>query len=544
MKHNSAAALISHPATPCRRESQRRSPAYRGATTMRRTLSAIFLVLSIVTAFAAVVDTSWTYQGQLRRSSAVYNGTCNFQFDLWNTALGGNQQGNTLSINNVNVANGLFTVVLDFGDLFDGAALWLATSVQCTGDSGFTPLEPRQRLTAAPYALSLRPGARIEGTADLEPMLSATNAGAGFGIIGSGKIGLYGSTTLTDGQGVYGQGGTGANSAGVFGINTTSAAIWGKSTGTGPAIYGENTSSGYAGRFAGPVDVIGGLTANNASSTGIGVDGRGATGVYGQPTFNNGFGVSGDARNVALGTGVMGKGTTGVYGETNSSTSTEFAAGVWARSSGQSPAILAIATGTGWAADLRGYVSLGGSASVDGDLTVFGNLVKKSGSFKIDHPLDPEHKFLSHSFVESPDMMNIYNGNVTTDATGSAVVNLPDYFAALNRDFRYQLTVLGQFAQAIVSREVAQNSFEIRTDKPGVKVSWQVTGIRQDAWARARPIVVEEFKPADQQGMYMYPAGFGAGEEKQIRHPSRPATAPGAQEPPATGPVDQAPANR
>ena len=91
-----------------------------------------------------------------------------------------------------------------------------------------------------------------------------------------------------------------------------------------------------------------------------------------------------------------------------------------------------------------------------------------------------------------PDMKNIYDGNVTTDAAGSAIVTLPDYFEALNRDFRYQLTVLGQFAQAIVSRKIAGNSFEIRTDKPGVEVSWQVTGIRQDAYARANPIVVEE----------------------------------------------------
>ncbi len=97
-------------------------------------------------------------------------------------------------------------------------------------------------------------------------------------------------------------------------------------------------------------------------------------------------------------------------------------------------------------------------------------------------------------------MMNIYNGNVTTDASGSATVTLPDYFDALNRDFRYQLTVVGQFAQAIVSRKIAGNTFEIRTDKPGVEVSWQVTGIRQDAYAKAHPIMVEEFKPAKEQG--------------------------------------------
>ena len=75
----------------------------------------------------------------------------------------------------------------------------------------------------------------------------------------------------------------------------------------------------------------------------------------------------------------------------------------------------------------------------DGDLLVFGNVritgnvSKGSGSFKIDHPLDPENKYLSHSFVESPDMMNIYNGTVTTNAKAEAAVSLPDWFEALNQ---------------------------------------------------------------------------------------------------------------
>jgi hypothetical protein len=55
-----------------------------------------------------------------------------------------------------------------------------------------------------------------------------------------------------------------------------------------------------------------------------------------------------------------------------------------------------------------------------GDVYVNGTLSKGAGSFKIDHPLDPENKYLYHSFVESPDMMNIYNGNVMTDGGGYA----------------------------------------------------------------------------------------------------------------------------
>jgi trimeric autotransporter adhesin len=157
-----------------------------------------------------------------------------------------------------------------------------------------------------------------------------------------------------------------------------------------------------------------------------------------------------------------------------------------------------------------------------GNVEVEGSLSKDSGSFKIDHPLDPANKYLYHSFVESPDMMNIYNGNVITNAQGNAVISLPDWFEALNRDFRYQLTVVGQFAQAIVSSKVANHQFAIKTDKPSVEVSWQVTGIRQDAWANAHRIPVEEMKSGKERGFYRHPELYNAPAEKSLtwaRHP-------------------------
>lgn len=129
------------------------------------------------------------------------------------------------------------------------------------------------------------------------------------------------------------------------------------------------------------------------------------------------------------------------------------------------------------------------------ELRVPGNVSKGGGSFKIDHPLNPANEYLSHSFVESPDMMNIYNGSVTTDKHGLATVTLPDYFEALNRDFRYQLTPVGQFAQAMVAEKISGNRFVIRTSKPGVEVSWQVTGVRHDRYANEHRIQVEEAKP-------------------------------------------------
>ena len=119
-------------------------------------------------------------------------------------------------------------------------------------------------------------------------------------------------------------------------------------------------------------------------------------------------------------------------------------------------------------------------------------------------------------------MLDIYNGVVTTDAQGFATVTLPDWFQALNRDFRYQLTVVGkEWAQARIEEEISHNQFVIRTDKPNVKVSWQVTGIRQDAFANAHRIPVEEEKPAVERGKYLYPKEHGQSASLGIDQPDQ-----------------------
>jgi hypothetical protein len=167
-------------------------------------------------------------------------------------------------------------------------------------------------------------------------------------------------------------------------------------------------------------------------------------------------------------------------------------------------------------------LDVNGNANFSGNVSIGGSISKGSGSFKIDHPLDPANKYLYHSFVESPDMMNVYNGNVVTDKHGMATVVLPEYFEALNSDFRYQLTVIGRFAQAIVASEISHNQFSIRTDKPKVKVSWQVTGIRHDAYADAHRIQVEEDKPHQEQGHYLHPELFGAPPEQAVGYQAPP----------------------
>ncbi|HSP16789.1 MAG TPA: hypothetical protein VLV78_18730 [Thermoanaerobaculia bacterium] len=146
------------------------------------------------------------------------------------------------------------------------------------------------------------------------------------------------------------------------------------------------------------------------------------------------------------------------------------------------------------------------SISSTGAVTVVGTLSKGGGSFKIDHPLDPQNKYLSHSFVESPDMKNIYDGVVRLDANGEATVDLPDWFEALNEDFRYQLTAIGKPSPGIyVAEEVHDHQFRISGGSAGAKVSWQVTGIRHDAFANAHRIVVEEEKSGVERGTLLYP---------------------------------------
>jgi trimeric autotransporter adhesin len=159
----------------------------------------------------------------------------------------------------------------------------------------------------------------------------------------------------------------------------------------------------------------------------------------------------------------------------------------------------------------------------NGNVHVNGTLSKAAGAFRIDDPLDPENKYLYHSFVESPDMMNVYNGNIVTDANGYATVELPDYFESLNKDFRYQLTVLGEFAQAIVFEKVSANKFKIKTDKPNIEVSWQVTGIRKDPYAEQNRIPNTVEKTGAEKGKYLYPKGYNKPESMGINYSPPPA---------------------
>lgn len=184
--------------------------------------------------------------------------------------------------------------------------------------------------------------------------------------------------------------------------------------------------------------------------------------------------------------------------------------------------------------DTAGKVGIGTTSpnyqlEVVGDLTVSENLrvweslrvtgmiYKDGGGFKIDHPLDPENKYLYHSFVESPDMKNIYDGVIELAENGEAWIELPDWFETLNCDFRYQLTPIGVPGPNLyIAEEVSDNRFKIAGGDPGMKVSWQVTGTRQDPYAVAHPIVPEEDKSLEERGYYLHPELYGQPEEMRV----------------------------
>ncbi len=294
--------------------------------------------------------------------------------------------------------------------------------------------------------------------------------------------------------------------------NTSGGAVYGMSNG-GDAVHGESI---YGEGVYGSSKTKSGVEGFSTDNNGVHGESPNNDGVYGaSSTYNGVYGVASAAtwagvfgRNFA-GDGVVGSsaGGNGVRGE-----STKW--GVYGQ--GGSLAWGVLGTLNEGVAGISGSGATGSAGYFDGKVQITGTISKGGGSFKIDHPLDPEHKYLYHSFVESPDMMNIYNGNVTTDANGDAVVGLPEWFEALNRDFRYQLTVIGQFAQAIISQEIDHDRFAIKTNLGNVKVSWQVTGIRKDPFAEANRIPVEEVKPDIEQGTYLHPAAYGQPEEKSV----------------------------
>lgn len=392
-------------------------------------------------------SSTFTYQGFLSRNGSPAQGLFDFSFSLFDVASGGTALAGPLQFNSKAVNQGLFTVELDFGaDVFSGQPRYLSIGVRPDSSTGgYTTLSPRQPLTAAPYAIYAQ-NIPLDGSGFSSSAARSDHDHLGASWFGDSVVGLVVESTTNNGTALVGIANTGPLAWGVYGRSTDGLGMLGVST-AGRGVEGDSTSEiGVAGFSTSYRGVVG------VSTSSIGVAGFSETlwGLFGRS--NSGSGI-------------------GVYG----------------------------------------YNDAGGYAGYFlGSVNVNGTLSAQNKQFKIDHPLDPANKYLQHSSVESPDMKNVYDGVATLDASGAAVVQLPDWFEALNKDFRYQLTAIGAPGPNLyIAKEISNNRFTIAGGKAGMKVSWQVTGIRHDPYAEQNRTQPEVLKPASEQGTYLYPQGYG-----------------------------------
>ncbi len=438
----------------------------------------------------------------------------------------------TISLANTAVTAGSYgtgTAIPSFtvdaqGRLTAASSTSIANSLLPSGTNGQTLRSNGTNWLANSFIYNNATGVGINtATPDTRSIMTVNGQGV-YGAAPYYQAGLVATGAVSaSATGVYGEGGWrgvyGNNlgtATGVQAIGVLGTVEGGSYTGTGYGVRGDATGAGPR-----SVGVYG--FASSATGDNFGVQGAGGWGVVGSAsgpthTFSSMY--------IALSAGVAGIVRTstsspgcGVIAMSSyPGSSTNFGLLASADSSVTNIAIEADAQyGTG-GTNYGIYAStLGNSSGYAGyfagsTYSVYSAAGTKS--FKIDDPLDPENKYLYHSSVESNDMMNIYNGLVTTDANGFAVITLPDYFDALNNNCKYSLTCVGQFAQAIVSEEEHNNQFTIQTDKPNVKVSWMITGVRHDPTANLYHITPVVDKPAGEKGYYLVPEAYGFGPER------------------------------
>ena len=437
-------------------------------------------------------------------------------------------QGNQLAPATVNPGEGQALVFLDDGTWGpvapsgDLSGTWLEPRVETllgASFSGVTPGEGELFAIQGGEWTSVTISGDVSGTFDNLELSFPINETGSFGgvpmlwLTNNLQVGIRGGSGNN-----FGVHGTTSHSNGGLGIdedfldeltNTTRAGVFGEST-----QGGSNDGIGVWGRAI-----------NGSESFGIGgvFDGRyaGAVGVM----YSNGLaGLAGvgafDNESISRTTG----GILGIAGGADYG-------GSFFGSSGQNGGVLGFADGARFGGLMFGpdfsnpasrtaglYTEQGDSdyaAWIHDDYCADADNLCGFNAIRIDHPADPDNQTLRHYPVYTPEMKTIYDGVVTTDSEGFATVQLPDYFEDMNENFRYHLTVIGVFAQAIVAEKVTNNQFVIQTDQPQVEVSWQVTGIRKDPYALANRRPSAQPKTGHEVGTYIHPEVYDPNYEAE-----------------------------
>ena len=285
----------------------------------------------------------------------------------------------------------------------------------------------------------------------------ATNGELRMKIVSTGRVFINTDGETTSQLSVH-TNGTGAAQRAIYGSSTNSASgVFGRNTGTGNGVYGFN--------FGGTGSGVYGQT-----------DTAGGTGVYGL-SQSSGYGIHGE--NTGSGSGIYGLTShTGSYGVVGENTGVS-----------------------------NNAIHANGNLSASGTKT-----------FKIDHPLDPENRYLKHFSIESNEILNVYRGIATFDANGKAIITMPEYYEAINKNPSYQLTPIGASMSGLfIERELTGGSFVIGGGISGKKVSWQLTAERNDPYLKQNPKerIVEADK-GENRGKYLMPDLYNQGKSKEI----------------------------
>lgn len=350
---------------------------------------------------------------------------------------------------------------------------------------------------------------------------SGAGIGGDFQSDGPGGIALKGISTSTTG-GSYGGYFSSASTTG-YGVRGISAATSGANYGgffqnaspAGNGVYGiASASSGGTFGVHGRVNSTVGTAVFGESAAGTGAN----FGVYGQNQSTGGYGVVGYAKSLTGGTyggffDNLSTGGVGAFGRVVATTGTTYG-GYFTAASTSARGAMGVAT----AATGTTYGLVGATSSPSGFGVYSNGVLGGSGTkpFRIDHPLDPENKYLFHYSSEGPEPLNVYSGNIVTDSQGRAWVQLPNYFGEINKNPRYQLTVLSDgndFVQAMVSKKIANNRFQIHTSRPNIEVSWRIEATRNDRFVQAYGAPVEVDKTDSERGTYQRPELYGKPKE-------------------------------
>ncbi len=539
---------------------------------MHRSLQIILLLVCLATTALADVPRTISYQGRLTYSGIPVSGVKNVMFTIYNG--GGTPVWNSGNVN-VTFTDGLFTVELGQSPQPPLFAEWWASDTATSLGVTIAPnpeLSPRLRFKTTPYAMHAMTAERANSGAgwlryngllfleDQEDSIGigtmTTHAKVGISVLGN-QSGLRINSSSTDLFSPALELRSQATTAAIFRVGSWYDAV----ASPRPAIYcvsdGGNANAGifsshntsYPALIAesfGVGSAIGASAQNYClyaqGGKGIRATADSATAIRAESYFgdyaatvissayigsavNDHIAVSGYARPADY-YGVGGRfeggfqGIVGVvYPDLSGSHAYYGVAGEASGGNGSNFGVKGYASGAGTNYGIYGAALFGApnwAGYFDGNIRVTGSVVKSAGSVSIDHPSDPDNKFLQQSEIVSDNLKAVYDGNVTLDGSGSAVVQLPDYLESFCGEFRYQLTCIGGYAPVYVASKVANSRFTIAGGSPGLEVSWQITGIRKDKYALANPLEVEKKKTVSEQGKYLHPELYGFSDDRSL----------------------------